>query len=402
MPTGLRHRLRIATALCAALLPLAAVLALLAPGRRAAAAEDPSALPPVPLHEQVLALPGDPARPVTLQVTLFTPDGPGPFPLAVLNHGANGTGHPATEPRYRTTFSAFYFLSRGYAVALPMMRGFAGSGGRVVPHGCDEAAAGIANARDIAAVIDDLAARPEIDRTRIVVSGQSYGGWNTLALGTLGHPGLRGLVNFEGGMRESDCREQDASLIAAAGAFGARTTLPSLWFYGDNDKVFPPATWRGMYARYTAAGGRAELVAYGRFMDDAHQFLSHAESMPIWVPRLDAFLARLGLPSREVAPAYMPTPIPPPTHFAAIDDAASIPYLSAAARAAYGGFLARRFTRAFVIAPNGIAVATNGGFDPIARALALCRDHAVGCALYAVDDRVVWTGTPRPDAMSAK
>jgi len=75
---------------------------------------------------------------------------------------------------------------------------------------------------------------------------------------------------------------QDVSLIAAAGYFGAHTKVPSIWFYGDNDQLFPVATWRGMYERYTKAGGHAELVAYGAFMTDSHQMLSFPEGLPIW------------------------------------------------------------------------------------------------------------------------
>jgi dienelactone hydrolase len=367
----------------------------------AAGADDASALPPASVHERVLSVPGDPDRPVTLQVTLFTPEGPGPFPLAVMNHGANGTAHPEDEPRYRNTFSAYYFLSRGYAVALPMMRGFAGSGGHFDRHGCDVVAAGIGNARDIAAVINWFAKQPNIDASRVVVAGQSFGGWNTLASGLVSPPGVRGLVNFAGGMRESDCRTQDASLIAATAYFGANTRLPSIWFYGDNDKVFPPDTWRQMHARYTSAGGKAELVAFGSFMDDAHQLLSHSESMPVWTPKLDAFLTRIGLPGSAVYPQYLPTPLPPATHFAALDDAAAVPYLSDAGRNSYRGFLKQPFTRAFVVAPNGTAVTTHGGFDALARALGMCGEHAEGCQLYAADDRVVWTGTKTATAAAA-
>jgi dienelactone hydrolase len=360
---------------------------------------DTALLPPAPMHEQVLSLPGDPGRPVTLQVTEFTPDGRGPFPLAVLNHGANGNDHPENEPRYRTTFLAYYFLSRGYAVVLPMMRGFAGSGGQFVHNRCDVADTGIANAHDIAAVIDAVAAQPNIDVSRIVVAGQSFGGWNTLAFGTLDHAGVRGLVNFAGGVREADCPTQDASLVAASAYLGAHTRVPSIWFYGDNDKTFPSATWRGMYARYTSAGGRADLVAYGTFQDDAHQMLSHAEGLAIWAPQVDAFLDRVGLPGKLIDPTYLPTPLPAPTHYASIDDDAAVPYLPATNRAAYRDFLRRPFTRAFVIAPNGIVAATSGGFDPIARALSLCGQHAAGCQLYAVNGAVVWT---KPKLMQAE
>jgi dienelactone hydrolase len=358
-------------------------------------AKEAELLPPAPLHEQVLSLPGDRKRPVMLQVTYFTPDGPGPFPLAIVNHGASSNGRPEAMQRYRLTFAADYFLSRGYAVALPMMRGFAGSPGPAVRRGCDVAALGLLNGRDIAAVIDALAERPEIDASRIVVSGQSMGGWNTLAFGLVGHAGVKGLVNFSGGVREGDCAKQDASLIAAAASLG-RSPLPSIWFYGDNDKVFPHATWQAMYDHYIKAGGRAELVAYGSFMDDAHQMLSHPESLPIWAPRLDGFLARVGLPSEERFPAYLPIPIPPPTHYAAVADEAAVPYLNEAGRNNYRQFLTRRFLRAFVVTPKGETVAADGGFDAIARALGLCRRATSNCQLYAVDDQVVWNKTEAP------
>jgi dienelactone hydrolase len=359
--------------------------------------------PPAPLHEQVLSLPGDPARPVALQVTLFTPDGPGPFPLAVLNHGANGTTmRPADQPRYRATFSAFYFLSRGYAVALPMMRGYAGSGGTPPHNGCDVVATGLADARDIVAVIDSVAAMPMIDPARIVVAGQSFGGWNTLSLGALGHQGVRGLVNFAGGMRSSDCGTQDAALETGAAFLGGHTSLPSIWFYGDNDQVFPPVTWHAMFDQYTSFGGHAELVDVGTVRDDSHQMLSDPETLPIWTPKLDAFLRRIGLPAEERYPAYLPIKVPAASGYAAIDDANAVPFIGEKGRQGYRDFLQRKLRRAFVIAPNGTFVAGNGGFDPVARTLARCQKAVAGCQLYAVDNVVVWSGQkPSPPVLRA-
>lgn len=109
-----------------------------------------------------------------------------------------------------------------------MMRGFAGSGGNLTHRGCDVGALGVANARDIRAVIGYMAAQPNIDGRKIIVSGQSFGGWNTLVLGMLAIPNLRGLISFSGGVRASDCPAQDASLIAAAGYYGAHTGVPTL------------------------------------------------------------------------------------------------------------------------------------------------------------------------------
>jgi len=51
-------------------------------------APDPDAPPNRPLNEQVIRIPGEEPPSITLQVTVMHPNGEGPFPLAVMNHGA--------------------------------------------------------------------------------------------------------------------------------------------------------------------------------------------------------------------------------------------------------------------------------------------------------------------------
>ena len=189
LPTRIMHRL------------LLALLIFAATSARAQEEPPPNPLllPPAPTHEEVAHLAGDSDRPVDLVTTLYYPEGPGPFPLAIVNHGANDVQEkPAEVKRHRFTYLAYYFLSRGYAVALPMMRGYGGSSGSQTRHHCDLDEVALDNGRDIAGVIAALTPFVRIDPTRIVVAGQSYGGWNTLGLGALDPPpaNVRGLVNF--------------------------------------------------------------------------------------------------------------------------------------------------------------------------------------------------------------
>jgi dienelactone hydrolase len=378
------------------------LLAVLLQPAAAWADEDPAnpvLVPPAPIHEQVLHLSGDPDRPVDLIVTLFQPEGQGPFPLAVLNHGANGKREkPASMARQRYTFLAYYFLSRGYAVALPMMRGYGGSGGRQANYHCDLAALAMDNGRDIEAVIAGLATVPQIDASRVVVAGQSFGGWNTLGLGALQPRDVHGLINFVGGVQTSTCPDTQGgvspSLVAAAERLGASTLLPGLWFYGENDSLFGPEIWRKLHDAYVSQGAQADLVDFGSFMDDSHQLLSHSESIPFWAPRVDAFLRRIGLPGREIAPQYLPMVPPPPSHFAALENVSAIPWGGASVAAAYRNFLSQPWTRAFVLSPAGQAANAHGGFDPLARALALCTRVHAGCVPYAVDNDVVFVPPP--------
>jgi hypothetical protein len=137
-------------------------------------------------------------------------------------------------------------------------------------------------------------------------------------------------------------------------------------------------------------------VAYGVFGADAHKFTASGEALKIWAPRVDDFLGRLGMPNAILYPQFLPAPPPPASHFAAIGDAAAVPYLNDAGRALYRKYLTETKPRAFVISPHDIFAET-GGFDPMARGLRLCREKGADCGVYAYDDDVVWTG-PRAAA----
>lgn len=352
--------------------------------------------PVASLNEEVLRVPGDPSQPVTLEVTFYKPSGPGPFPLAVMNHGATHASSANRGERDRFTIAAYYFLSRGYAVALPMMRGFAGSGGEIRGFGCDLETVANRSARDINAVIAALALRPDVDGSRVVVAGQSFGGWNSLGEGANPAPGVRGLIGFSPALRSSDCPTQDASMVNAAGKLGARTTLPSLWFYGENDTVMPNDTWRNVFDAYRHGNAHSRLVNIGRFKTDSHQMLSSPDGMTLWTPEVDAFLASIGLPSTVADPGYLPTPAPAPTHFAGLADVAAVPFLTDRGRAMYGQFLDADSPRVFVIGPNGAVVTSHGGYDPLGRAMRECMRAGGPCRPYAVNDNVVWDG-PKQD-----
>ncbi|CAB3760052.1 dienelactone hydrolase family protein [Paraburkholderia solisilvae] len=357
----------------------------------AASSDDALNTPAAPLNERVLTVPVDTSPPVRLQVTLYMPSRGGPFPLALINHGASHD--PASAPRVADPFIPYYFLSRGYAVAMPMMRGYAGSGGYLRPHGCDVTGSGLDAAHDIRKVLDFVKQQPGVDASHIVVAGKSMGGWNTLAFGTLTAAQLsdvKGLLDFAGGVKESDCETPDASLIRGAAQLGAHTHLRSIWFYGDNDQTFATATWRQMYAQYTAAGGRAELVDYGAFQKDAHAMTASGAGLPLWVQKADAFLRSIGMPAAETDPQYLPGHAPAATTYADLNDLSAIPYLNDDQKEKlYRGFLAAPLPRAIAIGMTNGSWAS-GGFDPSDAALKRCWQTAQYCQLYAVDNTVVW------------
>jgi len=348
------------------------------------------------LGEQVLMLPSTGFTEPELEVTVYRPPGDGPFPVVLINHGrAPGNAH--LQARFRPVLAAREFVGRGYAVVVPMRQGFSKSGGNEISGGCNVASNGLMQARSVHRTLAWLAGQPWADLSRNIVIGQSHGGLTTLAYGTAPHPGTRLLVNFAGGLRQSDCPNWQDALIAAIAAYGAGTpaTLPSLWFYGDNDSYFPPRVFHGAYEGYVRAGGHADLVAFGEFGSDAHTLFASRAGLPVWLPRVMAAMAAAGLPVARLQPGddAPDTPAPPASGFARVDDIDRVPVRSEPARSAYAAWLRAESPRAFAVHPtSGHWASAWGGERPNARALARCEKNAKqACRLYAVDDAVVWS-----------
>ena len=369
----------------AAALALAALWATAVPAR----AQDLDAR----LGEAVLMLPASGLTEPELEVTVYRPPGDGPFPVLVINHG-RASGNAKLQPRYRPSLAAREFVQRGWVVVVPMRQGFSQSGGSEISAGCNVHSNGLQQARSVRRTLDWLGSQPWADVSRNVVLGQSHGGLTTLAYGTAPHPGTRLLVNFAGGLRQESCTAWQQNLVRAIGDYGAEIKLPSIWFYGDNDSYFPPFVWRGAHERYTQAGGRADLVAFGNFGSDAHSLFGSRAGVPIWLPKVLAALDSAGLPTQLVhaMPVAPDLPVPPASGFAAVTDLDRVPLRTDRARAGYQAWLAAESPRAFAIHPTqGSWASAWGGERPIARALANCERFAKApCRLYAVDDAVVW------------
>lgn len=94
---------------------------------------------------------------------------------------------------------------------------------------------------------------------------------------------------------------------------------------------------------------------------------------------------------------------------AGVERVDAVPGLNDHGRDVYRDWLSRRSPRAFVIADDGKVNATWGRkpkdpldpADPAERAMKQCRTAGrTGCALYAVDDRVVYVPAPAPETSS--
>ncbi len=343
------------------------------------------------VNEQVVMLPviSDGSK-LQFETTIFRPPGDGPFPLLVMNHGKD-RGNPAKQARDRFLAMSREFVKRGYAVAVPMRKGFAASGGTYSDFGCNMTDNGQQQADDVESALRSLVQQPWVDKDRIIVAGQSYGGLATVAFGTRNFPGVRGLLNFAGGLRidGSSC-DWKASLVTAFTSYGARTTLPSLWFYGENDSYFDHPLAERLQQAYQSAGGPSQLIAYGKFKNDSHGMVGSRDGVAIWAPETERFLKSLGMPAEQVM-KIADTPRPPATHFASVDNIAALPDLSDKGRAGYRDYLGKSAPRAFALSASGAWSWAEEGDDPSDRALAGCqKNSSTVCKLYSIDNDVVW------------
>lgn len=320
-----------------------------------------------------------PLAPV-LETTFFRPDGEGPFPLVVINHG-KAVGNPRFQSRARYIVASREFVRRGYVVMIPMRSGFSRSTGNYVSGGCNIESNGLVQARDVRVALDYAKALPHVDPSRIVVMGQSHGGLTTLAFGTMPYAGVRGLINFAGGLRKTECIGWEQVLVSAFRAYGQENRFPSLWFYGDNDSYWSPETRNAMLNAYVGAGGNARMVAFGKFGSDAHGLFGHREGWSIWWPEVERFLAKLGMPT-----SLLPRPASTDPALVRLEEAAATMHWGARCQRAFQDFIDADYPRAFAWSAGVCSVAV-GGENPGRRALDLCRSRMPGgCQLFAVDD----------------
>jgi dienelactone hydrolase len=353
------------------------------------------------INEHVIQIPAGKNHEAMMETTVFQPNGPGPFPLLIINHGKD-PGSPSAQPRDRFFHMATAFVKRGYAVMVPMRQGYANSTGRYRDYGCDMTANGYSQARDVRDALEYARAQPWIDADHIVVAGQSYGGLATIALGTKDVPGVRGLLNFAGGLKDnSDRCAWRSALVSAFAEYGAKNKIPSLWMYGENDSLFGPDLATRLHNAFEQAGGHAQLVEYAAFKRDSHGMLASRDGEKVWLPETEKFLQAVGMPTK-VLYDIPDKPEPAATRFAAIDDISAVPFLSENGRKAYGEYLSKMTPRAFALSPSGAWCWAEEGEDPDARALATCSAKSdKPCKLYSVDQRVVWNGDKMDNAEKA-
>ncbi|MDZ3824681.1 MAG: S9 family peptidase [Pseudoxanthomonas sp.] len=244
--------------------------------------------------------------PRSIPAFYYRPPGEGPFPVVINIHGG-------PEAQARPVFSPqFQFLARelGVAVLVPNVRGSAGYGKAWLA--LDDGRLREDAVRDIGALLDWIATRPELDADRVGVAGGSYGGYMVLA--SMVHFGERlragidvvgisdfvtFLTNTQDYRRDLRRAEYGDERDPAMRAFlkeispltnAARIARPLFVAQGANDPRVPASEAEQIVARVRANG---TPVWYLLFEDEGHGFakkrnrdLYEAAAMLFWQQHL--------------------------------------------------------------------------------------------------------------------
>jgi dienelactone hydrolase len=239
----------------------------------------------------------------TLAVTILRPSGQGPFGVLVLNHGVGrNLEERALESPDLLIHAAAAFVERGFAVVMPLRRGFGSTGGVFAEDAgaCsspDYRGGERAAARDVLAAYEFARKLPYVDPERMILAGQSAGGVASLYAAAQKPAGLVAVLAFGAG-RGGDPAAHPGVPCAPeplANLFeeiGKSVRVPVLLYYTENDLYFGPATSRSWFRRFQAGGASAEYVLQPPYGRNGHYLFGAADAIGLWLPAVERFLAR--------------------------------------------------------------------------------------------------------------
>lgn len=242
-------------------------------------------------------------RNVKLELLIGKPQGRGPFPVVIFNHGSTGRGdRPELFGRSWSSASVTkYFTDKGWMVIFPQRRGRGGSDGLYDEgfepdrkrYSCliDLSFSGIKRAiEDLNAIMAHVQLRPDILPNRMLIGGQSRGG--ILAIAYAGsHPDIFiGAINFVGGWVGQEC-DNATTINGVTFRRGSPFKGSTLWLYGESDPFYSNSHSKKNYDSFIKAGGIGVFQSYivpGAM--SGHDLILYPE---LWRDLLDSYLAAL-------------------------------------------------------------------------------------------------------------
>lgn len=200
--------------------------------------------------------------------------------------------HGGPEAQFRPAFlgrSNYYLQELGIALILPNVRGSDGYGKTFV--GLDDGMKREDSVKDIGALLDWIAQQPQLDPSRVLVVGGSYGGYMTLAVAVHYADRIRaavdvvGISNFNTFLKNTESYRRDLrraeygdERLPEMAAFferiaplnqASKITKPLFVIQGGNDPRVPKSESEQMVAKLKAQG---TPVWYLMAKDEGHGF----------------------------------------------------------------------------------------------------------------------------------
>jgi dienelactone hydrolase len=243
-----------------------------------------------------------PETDATIVVTSYRPRAWGPLPWIVMNHGTATTAEAnRTIGRYRSLNPIREWVHRGYAVVVPVRRGYGASGGDKFGDSygsCnrpDFQRAGEGAAADILAAVQWAKTQTDIDPKRWLLVGQSSGGFASIYTASKRPDGLVAVLAFapgRGGRPDTHpglpCAPDPLAKLFASVA--PKIAVPVLWFYAQNDEFIGPAAAKLWFESFHGAGGRGDFVMIPPFPQNrGHGVYPSAAGTPLWTAAVATF-----------------------------------------------------------------------------------------------------------------
>ncbi|HEY6305345.1 MAG TPA: dienelactone hydrolase family protein [Candidatus Angelobacter sp.] len=211
-----------------------------------------------------------PSGKLQLHGFLWKPDGPGPFPAVLWNHGSEKL------PGWRPALGAFY-TSHNYVLFVPHRRGQGRSPGAYIEDLIAQAPPAQRNQRmvelqeaaveDVAAALTYLKSLSFVDSERIAISGCSYGGIQTLLAGER-DLGVKALIPFAPGAISWDRNPELQGRLKQA---VDRARAPVFLLQAENDFSLAPSRELSKEAKKKQVDFQAKVYpAFGASHDDGH------------------------------------------------------------------------------------------------------------------------------------
>jgi carboxymethylenebutenolidase len=223
---------------------------------------------------------------------LYKPEGKGPFPAVLWNHGSER--RPGWLPEL-----APLFLNQGYVFFIPHRRGHGRSPGEYVMDILDRAnQSGGSSARsrklvdlmeqhleDQMAALAYLKGLTAVDPQRIAVAGCSFGGIQTVLMAEKGLS-VRAAVDFAGAAQNwQHAPELRARMIQAV----QHSQMPIFFIQAKNDYDISPSHDLATAMEKSGKPHALQIFpAFGNSNQDAHEFCVHGGE--IWAPQVFSFL----------------------------------------------------------------------------------------------------------------